>query len=187
MVNKSLFFFKDVCVGVNSVNVCTRLLFCFVIVDKISTQLTSFLSKTGLWSRSLIVRLHLSAKKHLMSYLPRIKSNVIGDLKTLNFFEKIFVPRLVSIKIFFSNLSEYFLKSLLMFESLYFLKVLSNQFLRNCWLLLKNIYIVYYFQDRNLLNLQFPKTKCHHYDKRQFCWWHNTFSVIWSKFGLWKN
>ena len=48
--------------GVNLVDECNRLLYCFVIVGNISIHLPSPFSKTGRLGRFLIVRLNLSAK-----------------------------------------------------------------------------------------------------------------------------
>ena len=56
------FFFKEASFGDSFVDEWILLLYCFVIVGNISIQLASPRSKTIFLSRSLIVRLNLSAK-----------------------------------------------------------------------------------------------------------------------------
>ena len=62
MVNKSFVLFKAACIGVNLVEVCTRLFYCFVIVGNTSIQLPSPFSKTSRLTRSLLLLLKRSAK-----------------------------------------------------------------------------------------------------------------------------
>ena len=56
------FFFKESPIGVNSVEECFLLLYCFSIAGNTSTQSPSPLNKTGRLRRILIVRLKRSAK-----------------------------------------------------------------------------------------------------------------------------
>ena len=56
------FFFKLACIGVNLVDECILLFYCFVIIGNTSIQLASLRSKTIFLRRSLIGRLNISAK-----------------------------------------------------------------------------------------------------------------------------
>ena len=60
---KPSFLFKEACIGVKIVEECFLLLYCFVIVGNTTIHLPYFLSKTGFFSRCVIVRLNLSALK----------------------------------------------------------------------------------------------------------------------------
>ena len=56
------FFFKEACIGVNLVEICTPLLYCFVFMANTSIQLASSRSKTGFFETIFHNSMKRSAK-----------------------------------------------------------------------------------------------------------------------------
>ena len=79
---------------------------------------------------------------------------------------------------------EQFQKSLLLFEHFQFSKELSDQICYNYQSQLKHMLMLNFFPNHYPLNLIYLISKYHQNDIHQFCWWYNSFWVLWSKFHL---